>query len=228
MSEKNDKQVITDDLEIIDFFRVLHKSKERLWLWQSRLNEEGQRPVHFCLVRKLDVLKKSIELTPLTDEGFTFGSKDLELFLYSRKRNIAFKFIPRELEGHYIMLALPTKLNFLSEDLAAKISLVETENEEEHMHRRQQPRKAAGEKQTVTLKKETDKGQAKQYSLYDISAGGLALKSPDPGLFSKGEKLVATKINDQELPNPVICQVVSVRHIIDDDLFKVGVQFIKD
>lgn len=228
MDDKESKQVITDDLEIIDFFRVLHKSKERLWLWQQRLNDQGERPVHFCVLRKLDVLKKSVELTPLTDEGFTFGSKDLELFLYSRKRNIAFKFVPRELEDHYIMLALPAKLNFLSEDLAAKISLVETENEEENLHRRQQPRKAAGEKQTVTLTKEGDQGKGKQYALYDISAGGLALKSPDPGLFSKGEKLIALKINDQELPNPVKCKVVSVRHIIDDDLFKVGVQFIKD
>ncbi len=228
MSSETDKKTITDDLEIIDFFRILHKSKEKLWLWQQQLDKDGQRPVHFCLVRKVDVLKKTLELTPLTDEGFSFTKGNQELFLYSRQKNTAFKFVPRELEGHYIMLAMPAKLNHLSEDLAQKISLVEVENEEENKHKRQQPRKTAGEKQTVTLKKEEDLKPPKQYSLYDISAGGLALKTPDPGLFKKDEKVVLIKINDQDLPNIVKGKIVSIRHITTDDLFKVGIQFIKD
>jgi hypothetical protein len=228
MTAKADKKTITDDLEIIDFFRVLYKSKEKLWLWQQQLNQDGQRPVHFCLVRKVDVLKKTVELTPLTDEGFSFSKGDFELFFYSRHKNIGFKFIPRELENHYIMLAMPTELNHLSDDLAKKISLVEVENEEENKHKRKQERKVAGEKQTVTLRKEEDTKAPKQFPLYDISAGGLALKTPDPGQFIKNEKVILSKINGQDLPNLVKGKVVSIRHITTDDLFKVGIQFIKD
>jgi hypothetical protein len=181
--------------------------------------------MHFCTLRKFDVLKKNLELTPLTEEGFTFKKDSKELFLYSRKRNIAFKFTPREFESHYIMLGMPVRLNYLSEDLAAKLSFVERENEDAEMHRRQQPRKIAGDKQTVRLVRE---GQSKnqQFNLYDISAGGLALRCPDPGIFKKGDKLTIVSINQAPLAQEITGKVVSIRHMIEDDLFKVGVQFI--
>lgn len=228
MAEEAQKKVITDDLEIIDFLRILHKTKENLWIWQQVPNAKGERPVHFCQVRKFDVLKKLIELTPRSDEGFSFESKEADLFLYSRKKNTAFKFRPRELEGHYIMLSVPDKLNHLSEELAAKISLVEEENESEKMHMRQQPRKSAGDNQTVTLAKDQEGAKPKQYSLYDISAGGLALKTPDPGMFKKEDEILISSINAQPLPAALKGRVVSIRHMTEDDLFKVGVQFVKD
>lgn len=224
MSEDG-KKFITDDLEIIDFLRVLMKSKEKLWIWQQVEGDLSERPMHFCTLRKFDVLKKNLELTPLTEEGFTFKKDSKELFLYSRKRNIAFKFTPREFESHYIMLGMPVRLNYLSEDLAAKLSFVEQENEDAEMHRRQQPRKVAGDKQTVRLVRE---GQSKnqQFNLYDISAGGLALRCPDPGIFKKGDKLTIVSINQAPLAQEITGKVVSIRHMIEDDLFKVGVQFI--
>ncbi|MCF8059341.1 MAG: PilZ domain-containing protein [Bacteriovoracaceae bacterium] len=223
-----EKKVITDDLEIIEFFRILHKTKEKLWIWQNATNEQGERPVHFCLLRKLDILKKNIELTPLSEDGFSFQNKDNDLFLYSRKKNIAFKFRPRELEGHYIMLGFAEKLNHLSQELAAKINLVEEENEGKSKHLRQQPRKQAGDNQTVTLYKAGSESKHRHYDLYDISAGGLALKTPDPGMFAKDDFLTVLCINTNPLPQPIKGKVVSIRHMTDDDLFKVGVQFIKD
>lgn len=222
-----DKKFITDDLEIIDFFRVLMKSKEKLWVWQQTATDSGDRPVHFCTVRKFDVLKKSIELTPMTEDGFIFKSDIKELFLYSRGRNIAFKFSPRELESHYIMLGIPNRLNYLSEDFAAKINLVEAEDEDAQMHKRQQPRKVAGENQTVKLLR-LGQERPQQFQLYDISAGGMALKSPDPGVFKKGDHLTIVSINSNPLPQEITGKVVSIRHMTDDDLFKVGVQFIKE
>lgn len=226
MSEEQ-KKFITDDLEIIDFFRVLLKQKERLWVWQQAENEYGERPVHFCTVRKFDVLKKSVELTPLTEEGFTFRKEVPELFLYSRKRNIAFKFKPRELESHYIMIGVPERLNYLSEDLASKINLVEAENEGAQMHLRKQPRKPAGDNQTVMVVR-AEQSRAIQFNLYDISAGGMALKVVDPGVFKKGDQIKIEAINGTPLPNQITGKIVSIRHMLDDDLFKVGVQFIKD
>lgn len=224
MSDEN-KKFITDDLEIIDFFRVLMKSKEKLWIWQQAENEKGERPIHFCMLRKFDVLKKSLELTPLTEEGFTFNPESKDLFLYSRKRNIAFKFSPREFESHYIMLGMPARLNFLSEDLATKLNFVEQEDEDSQMHLRTQPRKVAGEKQTVKIIREGN-NKPQQFNLYDISAGGMAFKSPDPGVFKKGDILIIVSINQNPLPQEITGKVVSIRHMIEDDQFKVGVQFV--
>lgn len=221
MDEDKEKKLITDDLEIIDFFRVLAKSKERLWLWSQ--NPEG-RTVHFCQVRKLDVLKKTIELTPLTENGFSFPSKEAEIFLYSRARNMAVKFKARELEGHYILLSLPPRVNHLSEELARKINLVEEENESGMEAKRGQPRKQLGEKQTAQLFL-NGKPKVLKFDLYDISAGGLALKSPDPGAFAKGDTIEVFSINGKELPKRLKGKVMSVRHIVEDDLFKIGVQF---
>jgi hypothetical protein len=222
---KDGKSFITDDLEIIDFFRVLMKSKEKLWIWQQLENDKGERPIHFCTLRKFDVLKKSLELTPLTEEGFGFNTESRELFLYSRKRNIAFKFSPREFESHYIMLGMPDRLNYLSEELAAKLSFVEEENEDSQIHLRQQPRKVAGEKQTVKLIRQ-DQNKPQQFNLYDISAGGMALRCPDPGVFKKGDLITIVSINQNQLPQEIKGQIVSIRHMIEDDQFKVGVQFV--
>ncbi len=221
MKEDKEKKLVTDDLEIIDFFRVLAKSKERLWLWQQ--TQKG-RTVHFCQVRKLDVLKKTIELSPLTENGFALPSKEMEIFLYSRSKNMAVKFKARELEPHYILMGLPPRLNHLSEELAKKINLVEEENELGMEDKRGQPRKQLGEKQTAQLLRN---GQSKvlKFDLYDISAGGLALKSLDPGAFEKGDFIEVFSVNGKELPKRLKGKVVSIRHIVDDDLFKIGVQF---
>lgn len=221
MTSTSEKKVITDDLEIIDFFRVLFKSKERLWVWQQ---VENKRIVHFCQVRKLDIIKKSIELSPLTENGFQFKSNKSESFLYSREKNMAVKFVPREVENTYILLGLPERVNYLSEELARKINLVEEENEEGKEELRQQPRKQIGTKQTAQLFQNGDTKVLK-FDLYDISAGGLALKSPDPGAFEKGDQLEIFSINGKELPKKLKGKVVSVRHIVEDDLFKIGVQF---
>jgi len=226
MQDTPEKKVITDDLEIIDFFRLLQKSKERLWLWQQNPETPTERKIHFTMVRKVDVLKKVIELTPLTDEGFTFTNTDFELFLYSRGRNMAVRFKAREIDNGYIVFILPEKVNYLSEELAKKINLVEPEDEGQKAHLREQPRKQAGEKQTVKIKKNQEE-KVLQYNLYDISAGGLALKSPDPGVFKKGDTIEVLSINAKELPSPISGNVVSVRHIVDDDIFKIGVQFKK-
>jgi len=222
MSE-NEKKNITDDLEIIDFFRSALKAKERLWIWQQESN--GERPVHLCNIRKFDVLKKSLELTPLSDEGFSFKYKENPIFLYSRKKNIAVKFNARELESHFITMSVPERLNHLSPELAAKINLVEEEDETGKAEMRQQPRKSAGDNQMAGVIRE---GQAKiqWYRLYDISAGGLALNTEDPGTFKKGDIIRIVSINYKDLPKEFTGKVVSIRHMVEDDSFKVGVQFI--
>ena len=226
MTKENGPQLVTDDLEIIDLFRLLHRDKEKLWLWQQVPNEDGERPVHYCLVKKVDVLKKMITLTPLSDDGFTFKKAQTELFLYSKTKNMAAKVAPREIDPDYIFFPLPEKVNSLSEELAAKINLVEKENEEENSHKRSQPRKQASGKQTIRAYKEGNEKKVLPYSLYDISAGGLALKTIDPGMFKKGDFITIVSINAKELDMVISGEVVSVRHMEDEDVFKVGVRFV--
>jgi hypothetical protein len=226
MTKETGPQLVTDDLEIIDLFRLLHRDKEKLWLWQQIPNEEGDRPVHYCLIKKVDVLKKMITLTPLTQEGFTFKKSQKELFLYSKTKNIATKISPREIDPAYIFFPIPEKINALSEELAAKINLVEKENESENSHKRSQPRKQATGKQTIRAYKEGNDKKILPYTLYDISAGGLALKTIDPGMFKQGDFITIVSINAKELEMVISGEVVSVRHMEEEDVFKVGVRFV--
>jgi c-di-GMP-binding flagellar brake protein YcgR len=121
---------------------------------------------------------------------------------------------------------MPEKVNALSEELAAKINLVEKENEEENSHKRSQPRKQATGKQTIKAYKEGNEKKKQTYNLYDISAGGLALKTIDPGMFKKGDFITITSINSKDLDMIISGEVVSVRHMEEDDVFKVGVRFV--
>ena len=229
VSDQNiEKKFITDDLEIIDLFRVFFKEKERIWSWQQKIKEEtGARPVHFILLKKLDIIKKVAIFEPLSDDGFQFIPGE-ELFIYSKKRNLAFKAKARELEKDFIIIPLPERMNILSEELAAKLAIVEREDENSNAHKRGDPRKQATGDQFVQLRKissDGDIGPLKIINLYDISAGGMGLKVEDPGGFQKGQEVLVYNVNGKELDKPLNGKVLSVRHMEEDDLFKAGIQF---
>ncbi len=226
MKKEIGPQLVIDDLEIIDLFRLFHRNKEKLWLWQQAPNEDGERPVHYCQIRKVDILKKTIILKPLSEEGFTFEKTLKELFLYAESKNIAAKITPREVDSSFIFIPMPEKINALSEEIAAKIKLVEKENEKKNSHMRSQPRKQASGNQTISGYKEGSHKKNLTYNLYDISAGGLALKTIDPGMFKKSDIIIVTAINKKDLEASIKGEVVSVRHMEEDDVFKVGVRFI--
>ncbi|MCP4913613.1 MAG: PilZ domain-containing protein [Oligoflexia bacterium] len=229
MEQTPERKLISDDLEIIDLFKVIQRDKEKIWAWQQDKLENGVRPVHFVNVRKVDPLKKLIEVIPTTNTDFTYV-KGKDLFIYCKAKNIATKITMRELESGYLTFKIPERLNILSEELASKLSIVEKENEEDNAHKREAPRKQA-DGQMVTVNKTDEAGNIildDMYTLYDISAGGMGFRVYDPAEFLKGDMVTVPSVNGKDLPNPLRGEVMSVRLMEDEgDIFKVGVRFIK-
>ncbi len=220
------KESITDELEIIDLFRILFKSKEKLWIWQENKENPSQRAIHLCMIRKVDVISKLIWISPLNQSKFQFNSEGSDFFLYSKIRNLAISFKSREKDIEFISFTTPKKVNALSDDFSEKINLIEKENEQMHGHLRVAPRKQAKGKQTIRALRQGE-SQPQLYNLYDISAGGLAIKWEDPGYFKKGDLITILSINDSKLGSPITGEVVSVREMPEDEIFKIGVMFVQ-
>ena len=223
----NPDNFIIDDLEIIGIFKSFFQTKEKLWSWQQKFNAQGIRPVHFCMIRKIDVIKKFIEIVPNNSSGFKFTPGE-EIFIFSRERGLAVKIKPREMEGPYLVIPLPTRLSKLAPDFVSKISLVEADNEEANLTNRAAPRKKAGEKMATIKKLGDAEGQVNFFDLYDISPGGMGFTVEDPAEFAKGETVQLIAIDGKALPKPVEGTITAVRQMDDEfggDLFKVGVKF---
>ncbi len=220
------KDSVTDELEIIDIFKAMARRKEKLWLWQENKENPNQRSIHLCYIRKVDVLGKLLWLNPLNQSKFNFTNTQSDFFIYSKVKNMAVRFQAREKDSEFMSLTMPKKLNALSDDFSQKLHLVEKENEEENLHKREVPRKQAKGKQTIRAQKQGE-NQPKIYNLYDISAGGLAIKWEDPGYFQKNDLITIFSINDSTLKQPIVGQVVSVREISEEETFKVGVKFVQ-
>lgn len=225
-ARKINPEFITDDLEIIDLFRMIHKSKEKLWTWQQVPNETGVRPVHFSKIRKVNPIKKTIEIEPTNKSGYRF-SEEHEIFLYSRSKNIAIKFKAKWTDTHYIIFNIPIRLNLLSEELSQKISIIEKENEEANKHKRTAPRKKTNSGFVMLIKNFEENPNQKPvfYDLYDVSSGGMGVKVEDPAEFIKGMKVKITSISGKDLAKTIQGEVMSVREMPEDDSFKVGVKF---
>ncbi len=224
---------VTDELEIIDILKAISNTKEKLWIWQENKENPNQRSIHLCTIRKVDVLGKLVWLGPLNQSQFSFNESSSDFFLFSKIKNMAIRIQAREKLPDLISFPLPSKLNALSEGFAEKLNLVEKENEKENQHLRQLPRKQAVGKQTIQGQIQGENHQ-RIFNLYDISAGGLAIKWDDPGHFKKDDIITIFSINESKLKNPITGQVVSVREVSKEDsgdqtdgFFKIGVKFIE-
>lgn len=219
---------VTDELEIINIFKVLFKSKERLWLWQEDKEDPSHRCIHLCCIRKVDILGYTIWLHPLNQSQFNFENKGNDFFLFSKIKNMAVRFQAREQDLEFISFTMPKQLNTVSEDFSQKLNLFEKENEDDNVHKREMPRKQAKGKQTIRAFREGKEEQyPKIYNLYDISAGGLAIKWDDPGFFKKEDTITIISINGFNLEEPLNGKIVSIREMENEKTFKVGVKFVQ-
>lgn len=221
-------QLITDDLEIIGIFKGFLQRKEKLWTWQSA-SEKNKRVVHYSLVKRVDPIKKIIELKPNNKSGFRFSSS-AEIFLFSKHRSIAIKLKVREMGPEFIILAIPLKLNTIHGDFLKNIELVEKENEDAHKHLRAMPRLTPQEEQLVGIRRlsqsESVYHPLEFYELHDMSQGGLSFHVSDPAEFTVGERVQVEHLNSKELKTQLVGKVASVRVLEEqDDLFKIGVSF---
>lgn len=227
---QDEKKYITDDLEIIDLFRFFTKTKEKLWVWQNKKDENGYRPVHFAVIRKYDPLKKFIEFSPNNSNGFRLRDKE-EIYIFSKSRNIAFKAVARELGKEFIIVTTPKHLNILSEELASKLTIVEREDEDSNLTKRSVPRKSAKDGQMVGVERIDQNGERSKllmYGLYDISQGGMGFRVNDPAEFMKGDTVEVVEVDGKPLPKRLSGTVMAIREMEDEfETFKVGVQFKK-
>ena len=105
---------------------------------------------------------------------------------------------------------------------------VEVDDENKFKALRVAPRAAPKEYKVVTLRKSSN-GQEKEYSLYDLSQGGMAFNSWSAGEFSQNDEIEVIKIGDQEVETKMVGIVRSILRVRDDsEELKVGVQFLTD
>jgi hypothetical protein len=221
MSEEIEE--ITDDLEIIDILKVIQSSKERIWIWQN----VGERIVHHAVLKKVDPIKKLVQIHPTAAKGFHVSSKD-NVFLYSQSKLIATKLSVREVEKDYIVFSLPRKIMKVTESFVDGLQFVEKENEQAHTHERTHNRQGiAGDKFIKVNFQNEPITKGDIYFLNDISQSGLSFKVDDPGAFHKGDLLEFSEMNGKEMDPSMKGEVMSVRELPEmPGMFKVGVRYV--
>jgi len=222
------QSVINDDLEIAGVLKALSQTKTKLWCWQNT-KVNGLRPVHYCQIQKVDQIKKLFYIKPTNKNGFRFVEKE-PIFIFAQQRCIACKLDIRDLNKQGITLGLPDKLNVLDETFIDQVQLVEKEDEVANEHKREVPRKTANSGQMVGVRKiDSETGELDTldfYTLYDMSKGGMGLKSSDPAEFQPGDKVGIVSVDGKSLAKRIEGVVMSVRQTEDIiESFKVGIKF---
>ncbi len=226
-------EVITDDMEIIRIFMEMKLKKERLWVWQKELLEDGNRPVHLSTVNKIDQIKRVLELRPTNTGGYKFvGGKPV--FVFSENRTFAFVDSPSVISQGHLSLKLPKELKIIKGDFLLKLQLVERENESANLEKREAPRVVAKAKQVVSIRRFSSGGGVRhpilKFELYDVSSGGLSFIIDDPAEFEKGEELEVLRIDKSSFKKDLIGIVRSIREMEEEEnkgIFKIGVQFLE-
>jgi hypothetical protein len=220
MSEELEE--ITDDLEIISILKTIQSSKEKVWLWQNI----GERIVQLALLKKVDQIKKLVQIHPTAAKGFHFSSKD-NVFLYSQNKLIATKISIREVDKDYIVFTLPQKMMKVTESYVDGLQFVEKEDEQAHTHERSFNRQEIISEKFIKVSFQNEplkKGDI--YFLGDISQSGLSFKIDDPGAFHRGDLLSFSELNGKTLNPAMKGEVMSVRELPDaPGMFKVGVRY---
>ncbi|MFZ8933162.1 MAG: PilZ domain-containing protein [Bacteriovoracaceae bacterium] len=226
-------QSITDDMEIIRILMEIQLKKERLWVWQKELGEDGKRPVHLCTIKKVDQIKNTIELRPTNTGGFRFTSSGT-YFVFSEHRTLAFADTPIMLNENSLVIKLPVSMKVIKGDFVEKLQLVEKENEAVHMGKREAPRVTARSGQIVSMRRYSEQKGVRhpvlKFELYDVSSGGMSFILEDPAEFELEERLEVLSIDKTPFSQDVIGLVRGVREMEGEEgrgLYKVGVQFIR-
>jgi hypothetical protein len=224
MTEETEETVeVKDDLEIIDILKAIQSSKEKIWIWQN----VGERVVQHAFLKKVDPIKKLVQIHPTASKGFNISSKD-NVFLYSQNKLIATKLLVREIEKGFIIFSLPDKIMRVTKSFVDGLHFVEVDNEGAHTHERTHNRQEIGGDKFIKVNFQNEpavKGDI--YYLGDISQSGLSFRIDDPGSFHKGDLLEFTEMNGKKLEPSMKGEVMSVREQPEiPGMFKVGVRYV--
>lgn len=223
---KDKGQYISDDIEIIGIFKTLIQSKEKIWVWQRNISKvTGNRPVHMAIIKKVDPMKKIIEIRPTNQSGFRFDPEE-EIFLYSTSRFIAVKINVKTRTSGIITFSLPERLNILDKNFLHTVGVLENEQEDKYKHLREGPRKAAKGNQIVTIKRISNNA-IQSHFLHDMSGGGMGFMIEDPGEYQVGEKIEIENIDGKPLSKTVTGTIVAIRQLDNKEFgqFKIGIKF---
>ncbi|WP_372656160.1 PilZ domain-containing protein [Halobacteriovorax sp.] len=216
---------LTDEFDIHSFFRVLNQNKTKIWLWQR---DDTRRIVQYAMVRKVDLIKKVIHISPCSSKGFKFKTIQ-DFFFYNAENSKAFKFTARDLSRDMIIFPIPKAIQTVTKEFLKDVELVEKENEDKFKHLRNTPRVQPNSKQTVSIKRiniHSDFTHQEKYTLYDISSGGMGIQVDDPSEFDIGEFIEVLMINSKTVPKSMSGEIVSIKQNDNkSEGFKVGVKF---
>ncbi|MBT3234349.1 MAG: PilZ domain-containing protein [Bdellovibrionales bacterium] len=235
VSTKVRDKVVRDDWEIIKFFSALQNTKERIWLWQKKDADEidstrsGREniSVHFAQVKKIDTVKQVFCLLPARGGTFRFNRRE-PIFFYSPKSGMGSRMDVIEASDEYLYLKPPKQLTVIPKQLFNRLEVVEQECEEDYLERRRAARTKPKKTRNAGLHFTRESSNPLSYfEIYDMSSGGMGLVINDPGIFQPGDLITVVKVDDQDLPELIFGEIVSIRKFPDcDDLFKAGVKFI--
>ncbi|MFP5458578.1 MAG: PilZ domain-containing protein [Bacteriovoracia bacterium] len=111
-----------------------------------------------------------------------------------------------------------------SEQLA---SITLSEEDKLFADKREAPRARPKVDKIVTCEIAGDQATSQNFKLFDLSRGGLGIHVLVDGVFHKGSYVHITAMEGQELDQPLIGEVMSVRDLAPEDVgWKVGLKFI--
>jgi len=208
---------ISDEYEIINIFKKIHRLESVLWLWQNVGIKK--RIVHFGIVKFFDLEKRHLSLRPknkVSGRRFEFNTDD-EIYFFSKDDELAGK---TKIVSNFetgIVVNLPSTLNRIKCD---EFNIFEVDDDDKYKDKRAAPRGKAKERRVVTIITDESKNGKKSdlYVLYDLSKGGLSFIIDDPAMFRIGEKIVLTAIDGASIQKPLDGEVVAIRTIKGMDL----------
>lgn len=112
-------------------------------------------------------------------------------------------------------------------DLSMKDIPYSEREESKYAAKREAPRARPKDDKKVWVRK-NQQLQALEFSLFDLSQGGLSFIIDSADMFEKEEVIDITNLDQKQLDPPLVGKVASIRPIDQTSSFKVGVMFISD
>ncbi len=224
----SDNEIIKEEEEILALMQSILNTRRPICVWQTRTMDESERKSKDAIIHKLDPIKRTIRMGPVSGFEFKF-ERDREIFGYSFEKHFVFKTDIKQVEGDMMVVIVPEYITMVSGDFGRIVKRAEIENEEKFLETREAPRaKIAGNKMVGIQINKRDLDPEKQYRLYDMSQGGMAFIIDNDEEYAKGDEVIVGTLAGQPMEPPMCGDVMSIRKVDEnEDNFdhKVGVKF---
>lgn len=219
-----------------NLWHSVERAKPAFILWQ--LEAEGNRRVKFFKFNLRKTEKSELHLVEQETQDSPFSMQDL--YAYCEEFGFIFKTQISAISGQDIFLMNPVIIKLLEEDDVQFIQglsemdfssapwrvkkLDNTEEEEVYTAFREAPRARPKADKKVSLYKSGEAERREEFTLFDISRGGLSFLVEKEDKFLKGEYLEIASLEGEELDVILIGEIMSIRS--QGESWKVGIKFI--